>query len=133
MHEELGPLWVKPITKIDVPVRLLAAGMYATHVCMFAKHVCMFTKLVCMFAKLVCMLVKLVCMSGKNHTLETRSDSLRIVFSILCLIQLFKICEGGTVDAPDIQNIFACEAHYTHTCIHTYQLRDQKPLQRAVF
>ena len=81
-REELGLLWVKPITSIDVPIRLLATGMYAMHVCMFAKHVCMFAELVCMFAKHVCMYTKLVCMSGKNHALETRSDSLRKPFSI---------------------------------------------------
>ena len=95
-REELGLLWGKPITSIDVPVRLLAAGIYAKHACMFAKHVCMFAKHVCMFAelvcmyaklvcmytKLVCMYTKLVCMSGKNHASETRSDSLRKPFSI---------------------------------------------------
>ena len=77
-----GLLWVKPIPSIDVPIRLLATGMYAMHLCMFANHVCMFAELVCMSAKLVCMSAKLVCMSGKNHALETRSDSLRKPISI---------------------------------------------------
>ena len=74
-REELGLLWGKPVTSIDVPVRLLAGGIYAKHVYMFAKHVCMFAELVCMYATLVCM-------SGKNRDLETRSDSLRKPFSI---------------------------------------------------
>ena len=49
MHQWLGPLWIKPITKIDVPVHLLAACMYAKHVCMVAKLVCMYAELVCMY------------------------------------------------------------------------------------
>ena len=56
--------------------------MFAELVCMFAGLVCMFAELVCMFAGLVCMFAEMVCMSGKNHALETRSDSLRKPFSI---------------------------------------------------
>ena len=55
-------------------VHLLAARM-------FAKHVCMLAELVCMFDGLVCMFTELVCMSGDIHAPETRSDS--------------EICEGG--------------------------------------
>ena len=73
-REELGLLWGKPITGIDVPVRFLAAGIYATHVCMCAKHVCMFAGLVCMFAELVCMFAKLVCMSGRKIVLWRRGQ-----------------------------------------------------------
>ena len=80
-REELGLLWGKPITSINVPVRLLAAGIYAKHACMFAKHVCMFAKhvcmfaeLVCMYAKLVCMFAKLVCMSGRKIVLWRRGQ-----------------------------------------------------------
>ena len=71
-REELGLLWGKPVTSIDVPVRLLARGIYAKHVYMFAKHVCMFAELVCMYAKLVCMFAKLVCMSGRKIVLWRR-------------------------------------------------------------
>ena len=80
-REELGLLWGKPITSIDVPVRLLAAGIYAKHACVFAKHVCMFAKhacmfaeLVCMYAKLLCMFAKLVCMSGRKIVLWRRGQ-----------------------------------------------------------
>ena len=61
-------------TNIDVPVRLLAGGIYAKHVYMFAKHVCMFAELVCMYAKLVCMFAKLVCMSGRKILLWRRGQ-----------------------------------------------------------
>ena len=73
-REELGLLWGKPVTSIDVPVRLLAGGIYAKHVYMFAKHVCMFAELVCMYAKLVCMFAKLVCMSGRKIVLWRRGQ-----------------------------------------------------------
>ena len=73
-REELGLLWGKPVTSIDVPVRLLAGGIYAEHVYMFAKHVCMFAELVCMYAKLVCMFAKLVCMSGRKIVLWRRGQ-----------------------------------------------------------
>ena len=73
-REELGLLWGKPITSIDVPVRLLAGGIYAKHVYMFAKHVCMFAELVCMYAKLVCMFAKLVCTSGRKIVLWRRGQ-----------------------------------------------------------
>ena len=68
-REELGLPGGKNVTSIDVPVRLLAGGIYAKHVCMFAKHVCMFAELVCMYAKLVCMFAKLVRMSGRKIVL----------------------------------------------------------------
>ena len=73
-REELGLLWGKPVTSIDVPVRLLAGGIYAKHVCMFAKHVRMFAELVCMYAKLVCMFAKLVFMSGRKIVLWRRGQ-----------------------------------------------------------
>ena len=88
-REELGLLWGTPVRSINVPVRLLAGGIHAKHVCMSAKHVCMFAELVCMFAELacmfaglVCMFAELVCMPGDIHAPETRSDSLRKPFSI---------------------------------------------------
>ena len=71
--EELGLLWGKPVPSIDVPVRLLAGGIYAKHICMIAK-LCMFAELVCMYAKLVCMFAKLVCMSGKKILLWRRGQ-----------------------------------------------------------
>ena len=73
-REELGLLWGKPVTSIDVPVRLRAGGIYAKHVCMFAKYVCTFAELVCMYAKLVCMFAKLVCMSGRKIVLWRRGQ-----------------------------------------------------------
>ena len=87
-REELGLLWGKPVTSIDVPVRLLAGGIYAKHVYMFANHVCMFAELVCMYVCMyVCQAGMYVCQAcmyvwEKNRALETRSDSLRKPFSI---------------------------------------------------
>ena len=87
------------------------------YVCRAGMYVCQAGMYVCQ----ACMYVW-----EKNRALETRSDSLRKPFSISCLIQFFKICEGGYGGRSRYpKSICVCEAHYTY--IHTNSVIGNPP------
>ena len=90
---------------------------HSTHVCMPSMYICMYVRVyVCMY---VCMYAERVCMPGKNVHQRTGSESLQNTFSILCVIQIFEICEGGSCGWS--QNLFPCDCFQTALPVRLFQ------------